>query len=268
MFFPTTFPGSSVPSLQEGDGAGLSPRSTLLFPPPGLAPSVFLSPFSALSKANPDTSPAVPTPDSACSHARPPSRGPFHCQQAQPGAGKEQPSHEHGHPSSCAPPKTLILTHTRGMSPWHQEARAGQPLASAGRQKHSARGQSGDGRERASSTRSKIGRAWSTTEHRELLPSPQHCSSSGLAAQTQHSVPFIRPGDLVVGILGLQLLCGHSVVSSSKSLQRKEGSQGELVGDHLQGSPASSQGSSGRPQQQRGHTACANPSMAAPCDSS
>lgn len=56
--------------------------------------------------------------------------GPFHCQQAQPGAGKEQLSREHGHRSSCAPPTTLILTDTRGMNPGHQEAGAEQPLGS------------------------------------------------------------------------------------------------------------------------------------------
>lgn len=61
-----------------------------------------------------------------------------------------------------------------------------------------------------------------------LLPPPrdwaQPCQLRAGTTQ-EESVPFVRPGDLIVGVLGLQLLCGHSVVSSSKALQSKEGSR-------------------------------------------
>lgn len=81
MFFLTMFPGSS------GDGGHLSPRSTLPFPPPGLD-TAFLSPASALSKANSDPPPAVPTPlcllpCQALLKGRKTWEGLFHCQQAQ-----------------------------------------------------------------------------------------------------------------------------------------------------------------------------------------
>lgn len=43
------------------------------------------------------------------------------------------------------------------------------------------------------------------------------------------SVAFIRPGDLVVWILGFQLLRSHGVVRSPKALAEERGSGGELV---------------------------------------
>lgn len=39
------------------------------------------------------------------------------------------------------------------------------------------------------------------------------------------SVAFVRPGDLVVRILGFQLLCSHGVVCSPKALAEERGSQ-------------------------------------------
>lgn len=47
-----------------------------------------------------------------------------------------------------------------------------------------------------------------------------HQLQAGAATQPE-SVAFIRPGDLVVRILGLQLLCSHRVVRSPKALAEK-----------------------------------------------
>lgn len=74
MFFQTMLPGSSAPSQQEM-------RVVPPLVPPCLSlrqvwgPIAFSSPASALPKANPDTRSAVPTPDSASSGVRPPTRG-------------------------------------------------------------------------------------------------------------------------------------------------------------------------------------------------
>lgn len=186
MFFPTTLPGSSVASPQEIG----------LVSPPGLGPITFLSPASAFSKAKPDKPPDVSTPDAACFQTGPPQGmenlgSPFHCQQAQPGAGKEQPSRDHGYPSSCAPPTTLILTDTRGMSPWHQEARAEQPLTSPALPCQGGRGTwHGDSpvmAENGQVQQRKIRRAWSTAEHGEPAATARHCEQPGqLWAGTTH----------------------------------------------------------------------------------
>lgn len=185
-----------VTTYQSGNGHALPnhvprqlsslPQEMGLVSPPSLPclslPSLglaFLSPASALPKANPDTCPAVPIP---APMPGPPQGvenlgGPFHCQQTQPRAGKEQLSREHGHWSSCAPPTTLILTDTHGMSPWHQEAGAEPALASPALPCQGGgstwQGNSPVMVENRRVQDRKMRRGWSTAERGEPLPRPR-----------------------------------------------------------------------------------------------